>query len=216
MGIAASASAGNYGRHPDINIQDLSFMTPRRNGGTNSPLIVVGNNGLTNVRYPTSQHIDSRAAGILSIYAVGDTCVCGNYDSDSANTAAAQNSFEHLIDGKIGTSQANAQTAGVIANMLIDPAKRRELIAGGLPNFAMALKKSLLDMATDNKGTFPDLIPRLSNNITIPCTANVIAGPPNTPAANTPPFMQFGLAPAYQEVATGKVVTFPNSVCLST
>jgi hypothetical protein len=42
-GIVAVASAGNLEGLQNEEVADLSFHTPRRNGGANTPLIVVGN-----------------------------------------------------------------------------------------------------------------------------------------------------------------------------
>lgn len=215
VGIAAVASAGNFAERPSP-VNELGFQTPRRNGGTNSPLIVIGNNNLNNVPYATSQIVDSGGLGILSMYAVGVNCVCGVWNSTAANTAATQNSFKLLTDEGLdenGSSQATAQTAGIIANMLSDPTIRRQLTAGGLPNFAMAVKTKLIEIAATNKGTlFPDGIPRLSNGIAIPCTGDTIPGPPNPPPPNTAPLEQTGLTPTFQDVASGDTVTFPNPV----
>ncbi|PVH72962.1 hypothetical protein DL98DRAFT_608767 [Cadophora sp. DSE1049] len=216
VGIAAAASAGNFARS-DAPVNDLSYNTPRRNGGANSPLVVVGNNDLNNARWSTSQFLDRSLKGILSIYAVGVNCVCGEYIAANANTATSQNSFRLLTDpspetgrDEQGTSQATAQTVGVIANMMADPAIQAQLVAEGLANFAMAVKTRLLLAAVGNKGTFDDSTPRLSNNISVPCPGPSFAGRPIPPAPNQGPFRQVGLAPTYQEVASGLTVTFPN------
>ncbi|KAH6694937.1 hypothetical protein BKA61DRAFT_741936 [Leptodontidium sp. MPI-SDFR-AT-0119] len=216
VGIAAAASAGNYARS-DPPVNDLSYHTPRRNGGASSPLVVVGNNDLNNARWSTSQFLDRSLKGILSIYAVGVDCVCGEYIAANANTATSQNSFRLLTnpspDGgkdEQGTSQATAQTVGVMANMMSDPAIQAQLVAGGLANFAMAVKTRLLLAAVGNKGTFDDSTPRLSSNISIPCPGPAFAGRPIPPAPNQALFRQVGLVPTYQEVASGLTVTFPN------
>jgi hypothetical protein len=219
VGIAVVQSAGNSAALGSP-LNDLAFQTPRRNGGANTPLIVIGNNNLNNVPYSSSQTVDSTQRGILSMYAVGVDCVCGIYDNTAANTAAAQNSFNLLTDAtssgsfdENGSSQATAQTAGIIANMLMDPAIRQQLVAGGLPNFAMAVKTRLIQIAETNKGTlFPDGVPRLSNGIAIPCPGVANPGPPIPPLPNRAPLQQTGLAPTYQEVASGLTVTFPNPV----
>lgn len=215
VGIAVVTSAGNYAENnPPVN--DLNFHTPRRNGGTNTPLIVVGNNDVNNQRYYKSQYVDSDNKGYLSIYAVGVDCVCGNWDSSQANTAATQDQFRFLSDVALdenGSSQATAQTVGVIAAMLNDPVKRATLASGGMSNFAMAVKTELIRMATANKGTFPDGIPRLSNDITIPCSGDSVSGPPIPPAPNVPAELnQNGLTPVLQEVYNGQAVTFQNPV----
>jgi len=220
VGIAAVQSAGNGAQYPSP-IDDLSFQTPRRNGGANTPLIVVGNNDINNVPYFSSQTVDSGGNGILSMYAVGVNCVCGMYNSTADNTAAAQNNFRLLTDpatngatgDENGSSQAAAQTVGIVANMLSDPTIRSQLVAGGLPNFAMAVKTKLIQIATTNKGVaFPDGFPRLSNGIAIPCLGVAAQGAPSPPASNTPPLLQTGLTPTFQEVASGLTITFPNPV----
>ncbi|KAH7395411.1 hypothetical protein BKA64DRAFT_577524, partial [Cadophora sp. MPI-SDFR-AT-0126] len=220
VGIAAAASAGNFaGLDPPVN--DLSYNTPRRNGGANTPLVVVGNNDLNNARWTTSQFVDRSLKGILSIYAVGVDCVCGEYIAANPNTATSQNSFRLLTNpspetGKDeqGTSQATAQTVGIMANMMSDPVIQAQLMAGGLANFAMAAKTRLLLAAVGNKGTFDDSTPRLSSNISIPCPGPAFAGRPIPPAPNQAPFRQAGLLPAYQEIASGLTVTSPNPVSL--
>lgn len=217
-GIAAVKSAGNLGERTDT-VADLSFGTPTRNGGTNTPLIVVGNNHINNQRYRTSQIADSTNKGILSIYAVGVDTVAAVYDRTSANTAVSQNKFRLLQDkvtpqdfDENGTSQAAAITTGVIASLLADPTLRGSLVAGGIPNFAMAVKKLILDMARDNKGMFPDGTPRLSNGISIPCPGPGMQGRPGPQLEDRPPPNQQGLTPVYQEVANGQTITFPALV----
>lgn len=214
-GIAAVKSAGNYADH-DGDVTDLSFGTPGRNGGTNTPLIVAGNNEINNIRYKTSQIVDSSNKGILSLYAVGVEDIAAVYDDTSPNTAASQNTFKVLEDSGMldenGSSQASAITTGVIANLLGDPTIRASLVAGGLPNFAAAVKKFVLDMSGTNKGTFPDGIPRLSNGFSIPCPGPGVNGRPIPPVETRPASPVKGLTPVFREVANGPVVTFANLV----
>ena len=155
------------------------------------------------------------------MYAVGVDCVCGVWDQTAANTAATQNTFRLLTDpatnggtnDENGSSQAAAQTAGIIANMVSDPAIRAQLVAGGLSNFAMAVKTRMLQIAATNKGTaFPDGFPRLSNGIAIDCPGVANQGAPIPPPPNRAPLFQTALIPTFQEVASGLTVTFPNPV----
>lgn len=211
VGIAVAASAGNQAERAAPE-NDISYRTPQRNGGANSPLIVVGNSNLDNTRYTTSIYVDSSGLGILSIYAVGVDCVCGNYEfADPTNLQG----FALLTDTFNGNSQATAQTVGVIANMLMDPAKQAQLVAGGLSNFAMAVKTELLRIAVANKDLkFPDGIPRLSNDISIPCPGPAVPRPLPYSLPQAPPLQQ-GLVPIYQEIASGDtvVVNGPVSCC---
>lgn len=167
------------------------------------------------MRYSSSQTADASGKGILSLYAVGVSCVCGSYDSSVDNTATAQNTFSLLTSGppdENRSSQAAAQTAGIIANMLMDPTIRQQLVAGCLGNFGQAAKARSLSMAMINKGTFSDGIPRLSDSIEIPCSRDAVKGEPVPPFSTTPPATQTGLQPTTQVVASGTSVLYPNLV----
>lgn len=222
-GIVAAAAAGN-GALGSAAFRALDTQAPARSGGRSNPLIVVGNSDYDNTRYQTSKYEDPSGKGILTIYAVGVDVVCGTYVTGADNTPTAQNAFKLLTDGESGnqqgTSQATAQTVGIIANMLVDPNLRTQLMAGGATNLAMAVKTMLISMGFANKGLFTqgaitDGIPRLTSNVLVNCPAGVaaVSGRPNPPnVGGVPPFTQVGLTPTTTEVASGTAVTFPHPV----
>ncbi|KAK4234520.1 peptidase S8/S53 domain-containing protein [Achaetomium macrosporum] len=77
LGVAAAASAGNLANNRDAaDFAKLEAHTLRRNGGTNSPLVVVGNADDSGNRYITSNHVDTFGAGILTLYAPGVDILC--------------------------------------------------------------------------------------------------------------------------------------------
>ena len=168
----------------------LEYYTPRCNGGTNSPLVVVGNADSTGNRYITSNWNDTNNAGILTVYAPGVDILC----AVKTNTNAW---------GKEppGTSQATALTAGLMAYYLSDPVLYAQFNAGGPQNMPMRLKQHLIAVSTAQKGTGgwgddkTDKVPRLSNGENVECNdANVVQGAPPVPAFVSPP-----------ETATNKV-----------
>ena len=221
VGIAVVTSAGNSALlHAQPGQKDISFYTPARLGGADTPLIVVGNSEFNDARYRTSTFNDGSGKSILSLYAQGTNCVCGAWDIGAANLASAQNKFKLLTDtpntaDENGSSQAAAQTVGVIANMITNPDLHRRLIQGGLSSFAMAVKNELLQMSDTYKGAFPDSKPRLSNGMGIPCGPAIHQGSPPLPPENIPNLWQVDLTAQITNIATGMQVTDPNPVSLA-
>ncbi|KAI0888574.1 peptidase S8/S53 domain-containing protein [Annulohypoxylon maeteangense] len=150
-GIVAVASAGN-----DAD-DDMFNRTPRRNGGRDTPMIVVGAADITSQKCDFSSFKDSTQNGILSIYAVGKDVVCGGrkaFDNYARNT---------------GSSPATAQVAGIVAMYL---AKQQTTVANAkayLLSEAVRLKGANWpnDGAGGQPGPGP---PRAGVGYQIPCT----------------------------------------------
>ncbi|KAI1410322.1 peptidase S8/S53 domain-containing protein [Hypoxylon sp. FL1857] len=161
--IIPVASSGNYEN------QDLTDNTPRRNGGANTNMIVVGAADETSSRYSTSTFKDPSGQNILSIYAMGRRVVCAGQDSP--------NSYKR----NTGSSPATAQVAGIVAMYL----------AKGLttvPNAKQYLLQEALRLKggnwpNDGMGAPPGAgPPRAAVGWQIPCQKA------NAPLATQPPY----------------------------
>ncbi|KAK3308375.1 peptidase S8/S53 domain-containing protein [Chaetomium strumarium] len=213
LGVAAAASAGNLANNADAaDFARLEAHTPRRNGGADSPLVVVGNADESGNRYVTSNHVDTHARGILTLYAPGVDVLCA--------VKTATNAW-----GKEppGTSQATAATAGLMAYFLSDPALRAQFTAGGVGNMPMRLKQYLIDVSTQQKGIggwgdqFTDTLPRLSSGENVECGGgggggSVVQGAPPVPGYVSPPETAFGRALTTVPVSSGLTVVLPEAL----
>jgi hypothetical protein len=140
-GIATVSSAGNRALVGGFQAQ-LDSAVPRAKGGTNSPHIVIGNCQYNNTRHPTSQYVDPNNAGILSAYHVGTDVDCA---VPFPAGATAGNDLGWGVQPP-GTSQATANTAGLIAYYM----SRSDLtfLNGVNPsNIPMAVKSFVLAQA---------------------------------------------------------------------
>lgn len=202
-GIVAVASAGNNARYGNPSIEDLSFNTPRSNGGRDTPLIVVGNAKDDGTRVPTSQNLDSEDKGILSLYANGDQVIC----------AASTGNNDWAVEPS-GTSQATALTAGLISYFLSDSTLRNIFAAGGVANVPMAVKNYLIEQATAFKGVWSDGIPRASTGVDVSCTNPSGSGDgPAVPPFVAPPLTATQLMLNSQPVTSGTtIVLSPNQL----
>lgn len=210
-GVAAAASAGNW-----ANVQGrelfatLEAQTPRRNGGADSPLVVVGNADQTGNRYEASNWVDTNNAGILTLYAPGTDILCAVRDGTNAWNIEPP-----------GTSQATAVTAGLMAYFLSDPALHAQFNDGGAWNMPMRLKQYLVQVSTAQKGIGgwgdpnTDNVPRLSNGENVECDANVVQGAPPVPAFVMPPQTATGKRLGTSVVSEGLSVVLPESLRVS-
>ena len=214
IGVAAAASAGNWADIPDRALfAKLAAQSPRRNGGTNSPLVVVGNADQTGNRYAASNWVDENNEGILTVYAPGTDILCAVKDNTNAwNVEPA------------GTSQATAATAGLMAYFLSDPALQAQFTAGGAQNMPMRLKQHLIQVSTTQKGiggwgdANTDGVPRLSNGENVECggaDVAVVQGAPPVPAFVAPPQTATGKSLARSVVSEGMSVVLPASLRVS-
>jgi hypothetical protein len=170
----------------------LYTRLPRGAGGTNSGLIVVGNALEDGSRDPTSIYLDANNLGILTIYARG-LAMCA--------IASDQNTW-HLEPA--GTSQATAQTAGLIAYYLSDPVLQSQWAQGGVRNIALNAKNFITGVATAQKGVWADGIPRASMPDTVPCTGQSNPGPiPIPPLVDPGDANYIGLVSSYNQVTQG-------------
>jgi hypothetical protein len=211
LGVAATASAGNWANRPDLaEFAKLEAQTPRRNGGTNSPLVVVGNADQSGNRYESSNHVDTNNAGILTLYAPGTNILCAVKDNTDAWNIEPP-----------GTSQATALTAGLMAYFLSDPVLHAQFVDGGVQNMPMRLKQYLIDVSTANKGIGgwgdpnTDNVPRISNGENVECSTDVQQGAPPVPAFVMPPQSATGKQFASTEISQGLTVVLPQSLRVS-
>ncbi|KAK4446244.1 hypothetical protein QBC34DRAFT_411784 [Podospora aff. communis PSN243] len=102
LGLVAVASTGNNAGSG----QGLGSHTPRRNGGRDTKLIVIGATDENSVRAHFSNYLDFGGKGILTGYANGVDVVCAGKKEDN----------QYLSVG--GSSPATAQVAGLVALML--------------------------------------------------------------------------------------------------
>jgi hypothetical protein len=210
--VAAAASAGNLANRPDLaQFAKLEAYTPRCNGGTNSPLVVVGNADDTGNRYATSNYEDSNNAGILTVYAPGVDVLC-----------AVKTGTNAWGKEPPGTSQSTALTAGLMAYFLSDPVLQAQFTAGGVQNMPMRLKQHLISVATAQKGiggwgdANTDHVPRLSNGENVEClTGNVVQGAPLVPAFVVPPDTATGMFFSATEVSQGLNLVLPDALRVS-
>ncbi|KAI0379304.1 peptidase S8/S53 domain-containing protein [Hypomontagnella monticulosa] len=154
--IVAVASSGNDKTH------DLNEWTPRKNGGADTKMIVVGAADHNSQRCGFSTYIDSAQKGILSLYAIGEKVMCAGKGSSGVDTQ---------YNSPSGSSPATAQVAGIVAMYL----------AQGLTTVADA-KDYLLSEAKRLKGTnWPNDGPgakagpgplRAGIGVQVPCTVN--------------------------------------------
>ncbi|KAK6544772.1 hypothetical protein TWF694_001455 [Orbilia ellipsospora] len=170
-------AAGNGGE------EDISELFPQNFGGRVTPMIVVGNNQLDNVRWYESQYRDKYDSGLLTIYAVGTEAYCADTE-DSGDSG-----FRRWT----GTSMATAYVAGVVASLISDPVEIPGLGLNinnldDLPAYTMRVKARLLQMAAQVKGTnFPadgdtPNVPRVAYGPAIPClTGDFQQNPRNPP-----------------------------------
>ncbi|KAK0622800.1 hypothetical protein B0T14DRAFT_601476 [Immersiella caudata] len=100
--VVPVASTGNNAERGE----DLGGYTPRRNGGTNTNLIVIGAADQNSVRAHFSNYLDIGGRGILTGYANGVDVVCAGHTQD--------NQYRR----EDGSSPATAQVAGLVALML--------------------------------------------------------------------------------------------------
>lgn len=121
-GIVVLASAGNYGddtattTQPDGNGNQvpinqarnkLDTYTPRKHGGTNTPLIVVGGAQWNGSMWDlTNRNYEGANTGILSILNYGERTVCAS-NTNAGNTGTG------VYLGQPGTSPATAGIAGL-------------------------------------------------------------------------------------------------------
>ncbi|KAJ4288360.1 hypothetical protein N0V88_007399 [Collariella sp. IMI 366227] len=208
MGVAAAASAGNYADKPSFaQWATLQAHSPRRNGGANSPLVVVGNADKDGKRYPSSNWVDEANAGILTHYMLGDDILCAVKDGTNAYNKEPA-----------GTSQATAATAGLMAYFLSDPDLNAQFNAGGPQNMPMRLKQHLVAVSTAQKGVNgwndpdTDHIPRLATGENVECDSNVVAGAPPVPEYVSPPQTATGRQLAWSEVSNGMSVVLPEGL----
>jgi len=216
-GVICVAGAGNNRLH------DLSLKQPVGSGGANTELIVVGAAQLDGERADFSTYIDIRRRGILSLYALGEG-VCG----------ASSNSIEEMRCVR-GTSPATATIAGLVAYHLANPVIRNQMITNSAGEISystmgMRMKRFLQTQGTDQKGTWPDGIPRAAMNEEVICTP--ATGTATAPAAvstdfgiylyrdsrsifNDPGFFRADgtlrhFVPALNVISTGLTLTLPN------
>lgn len=126
--IVPVASSGNGA----TDSEDLNDKTPRRNGGRNSELIVVGNCDAQGARWYQSTYLDRQSKGILSVYALGVKLQC------------AWKGSSELYRKETGSSPATAQVAGILA-----------LAISQGHTTAAGAKTWLLQQATRLKGVWP-------------------------------------------------------------
>jgi hypothetical protein len=124
--VVIVASAGNSAT------ADISADSPRRFGGANTNMIVVGSANENGLRAPTSTFLDSSGNNILSIYAQGVNVMCA-FPTDEAP-------FTKYISDD-GTSFATAQISGLVSIYL----------ALGMANVGN-VKSFLLQQAVTQKG----------------------------------------------------------------
>jgi hypothetical protein len=188
----------------------MEAHSPRRNGGADSPLVVVGNADHTGNRYESSNWVDKNNKGILTLYAPGVDILCA--------VKTATNAF--AIEPP-GTSQATAVTAGLMAYFLSDPVLHAQFTAGGPKNMPMRLKQYLIEVSTQQKGIGgwgdenTDNIPRLSNGENVECSENVVQGAPEVPAYVSPPQTATGKVLATSVVSEGMNVVLPAALRVS-
>ncbi|KAH7362816.1 peptidase S8/S53 domain-containing protein [Plectosphaerella cucumerina] len=199
-GIVALASAGNDHRSGDINndVYQIDYKLPRGVGGTDTPLIVVGNNQFDNTRYPTSQFLDRTSKGVLTVYNVGtnvDCAVRGRHPNGEYIDVNQDNLTTYGVEPP-GTSQATAITAGMVAYWLGDPVLHAQFMVNGVSGFAREVKRHLVNTAIKFKWNtavaIGDGIPRaaLGEYVLCPRDATTVAGlpavsPPFIPSLNT-------------------------------
>ncbi|KAL5332106.1 peptidase S8/S53 domain-containing protein [Aspergillus crustosus] len=168
-GIVTVAAAGNFEGVPGAieARKDLAVGLPRALGGTNRPLIVVGNAGHDDERHYTSDYRDSSNSGILTLYNYGTDIKCATINSKWKT-------------GVTGTSSAGALTAGLVAHYLSQPDLKAQFQAGGLEGFVMSMKKYVIDQAILYKGPYDDGIPRAALGDLVPCSSEeAIRGTPD-------------------------------------
>ncbi|KAM7198550.1 hypothetical protein V8F33_005056 [Rhypophila sp. PSN 637] len=208
MGVAAVASSGNFADKKGLeDFATLQAHSPRRNGGANSPLVVVGNADKDGNRYPSSNWKDTDNAGILTLYMNGDDILC-----------AVKEGTDAWGKEPAGTSQATAATAGLMAYFLGDPELRAQFTAGGVGNMPMRLKKHLIDVSVAHKGiggwgdANTDSVPRLSNGESITCGGEGVTveqEAPPMPAYVSPPNTATRRQLATSEVSYGMDLVLP-------
>jgi hypothetical protein len=188
----------------------MEAHTPRRNGGADSPLVVVGNADHTGNRHESSNWVDKNNKGILTLYAPGVDILCAVKTSTNA----------YAIEPP-GTSQATAVTAGLMAYFLSDPVLHTQFTAGGPENMPMRLKQYLIEVSTQQKGiggwgdANTDHIPRLSNGENVECSENVVQGAPAVPAYVSPSETATGKVLATSIVSQGTSVVLPAALRVS-
>ncbi|KAK3902245.1 hypothetical protein C8A05DRAFT_15670 [Staphylotrichum tortipilum] len=211
IGVAAAASSGNYADNPDRSeFAKLEAQSPRRNGGTNSPLVVVGNADYDGNRVPASNWEDPNNRGILTLYAPGVNILC----------AVRTNTNAWAVE-EPGTSQATAVTAGLMAYFLSDPVLQAQFTAGGNQNMPMRLKQHLITVSTQQKGIGgwgdlnTDNVPRLANGENVECTTDTVQGAPAVPAFVMPPVTATGKQLVTSVVSEGLNVVLPAALRVS-
>ncbi|KAK6524337.1 hypothetical protein TWF281_011245 [Arthrobotrys megalospora] len=157
-GIVMVVSAGN--KHP----QQVDTRYPRKAGGPNTSLIVVGNAWTDDGRFKNSQ-FDPHSKGIVSIYAVGVRVWCA---SETAIDAYRLGS---------GTSTGTPQVAGIVAAMLSFQLMQPNIMVHltSSAKWGYAVKQALIQFSLNNKGNAfsndPDTgdVPRASWGVVVPC-----------------------------------------------
>lgn len=145
-GIVPVASAGNWADKTDGR-EILDTQTPRKNGGRNTQLIVVGACDHQSIRWQFSNQVESGDSGILTLYAYG------------VDNVGAATTHTNTFKRESGTSPATAHVAGLVANYLA---------AGG---DAGGAKSAMINQAISRKGNaWPDGVPRAATNIEFSCT----------------------------------------------
>lgn len=209
IGVAAAASAGNYAGVTGLeDFATLEAHSPRRNGGANHPLVVVGNADPTGNRYRTSNWVDTHGRGILTVYGPGTDVLCAVKTDTNAYGVEPP-----------GTSQATAATAGLMAYFLSDPALHAQFVAGGVGNMPMRLKQHLVSVATAQKGVGgwgdenTDYVPRLANGENVECGGEgVVKGGPPVPEYVKPPETARGKRLSTVVVSEGMGVVLPETM----
>lgn len=102
--IVPVASSGNSATANE----DLNDATPRRNGGPDKSLIVVGNCQYDGDRWYQSTYLDRDSTGILSIYAPGVKIQCAKADITATKRI-------DKYQTQTGSSPATAIVAGMVA-----------------------------------------------------------------------------------------------------
>jgi subtilisin family serine protease len=205
-GVALVASAGNDANNADQTLTWLNTSTPRCNGGTNKPLVVVGNVDYTGTRRTTSNYIDLNRAGILSIYAPGTNLLCANAMSTIPYGPST------------GTSMATPIVAAVMAYLLTNITLRNQLTKNGANpgNMPFALKQEIVARSIAAKGLQWPIdsgyyVTRLGTNESIPCLAgaqsNAGVGVPSPGPAVLGPTTS--LTTTYTLSVSTSVVTLP-------
>lgn len=134
----------------------MTNLTPQRNGGSDTSLIVVGGANWRGGRSSYSNYVPEEG-GILSIYGFGGFTLCAS-TSGKANYRVAK-----------GTSAATAGVAALGAYLLSKDSWRQTLITPDGPSTARNLKRALQELGVQKKGVWTDGIPRAATDQEVSC-----------------------------------------------